>query len=273
MIKTIIVIGIAVAVGFLAGNGLVYGFNRLPDSWLGTEEPDRHWQRVKSYPWKYVLAATMIICGIYTGLMDTERAPGIFVSAFILIWIAMSAKLYRLAPRPLIWMLLICGVGMIPFEHAIKNSLLGAAVMFVCGGIICVVEYFMKKPYTLVADSIRIDDLDDASADSGTDRKLKIAHTDLWELMVVVGFLTGLVQSLIVLQVALLSWAIRSLIPARERATAIGDTVVKAYKSDGREMRTKSADRKVFSQKEVLSFYFAICSAIWIVINIGHKII
>ncbi|MBQ9180406.1 MAG: hypothetical protein IJ132_06370, partial [Firmicutes bacterium] len=126
MIKTVIVIGIAVAAGFLAGNGLVYGFNRLPDSWLGTEEPDRHWQRVKSYPWKYVLAATMIICGIYTGLMDTARAPGIFVSAFILIWIAMSAKLYRLAPRPLIWMLLICGVGMIPFEHAIKNSLLGA---------------------------------------------------------------------------------------------------------------------------------------------------
>ena len=110
MIKTVIVIGIAVAVGFLAGNGLVYGFNRLPDSWLGTEEPDRHWQRVKSYPWKYVLAATMIICGIYTGLMDTARAPGIFVATFILIWIAMSAKLYRLAPRPLIWMLLICAV-------------------------------------------------------------------------------------------------------------------------------------------------------------------
>lgn len=226
MLESILVIGISIFAGFIAGNGCVYGFNHLPDSWLGVDEADRHWQRVKSTPWKLVLSAMFIACGMYTGLGEASRAPAVFAAVFILTWIAMAAKLYGVAPRPLIWMLLICGFAILPFEQSFKMNLIGAGVMLALGLGICAAERFLFK-------------------------KSEKFKTDKAEFMMVLGFLLGIVQGLLVLAASLAAWGAAALIAAGKKKD-----------ESGRDLKTMP-----------LSFFMAVLGALWLTINIGHAIL
>ena len=115
MIKTIIVIGVSIALGIICGSGCVYAFNHIPDEWLGTDEKGREWQRVKSMPWKYIFTATFIVVGIYLGIKEPHKAAGIYAACLMLTEIAMAGFLYGRVPRPLVWLLALTGTGIIPF--------------------------------------------------------------------------------------------------------------------------------------------------------------
>ena len=143
MIKTIIVIGVSIALGVICGSGCVYAFNHIPDEWLGTDEKGREWQRVKSMPWKYIFTATFIVVGIYLGIKEPHKAAGIYAACLMLTEIAMAGFLYGRVPRPLVWLLALTGTGIIPFTidedlgfgagtaGMIKAHLAGAAAGFV----------------------------------------------------------------------------------------------------------------------------------------------
>lgn len=166
MIKTIIVIGVSIALGIICGSGCVYAFNHIPDEWLGTDEKGREWQRVKSLPWKYIFTATFIVVGIYLGIKEPQKAAGIYAACLMLTEIAMAGFLYGRVPRPLVWLLALAGTGIIPFTidedlgfgagtaGMIKAHLAGAAAGFVILFILLVIKnVLMNSGRPLVSEA------------------------------------------------------------------------------------------------------------------------
>ena len=166
MIKTIIVIGVSIALGIICGSGCVYAFNHIPDEWLGTDEKGREWQRVKSVPWKYIFTATFIVVGIYLGIKDPHKAAGIYAACLMLTEIAMAGFLYGRVPRPLVWLLALTGTGIIPFTieedlgfgagtaGMIKAHLAGAAAGFVILFILLIIKrMLMPSRGSLVSET------------------------------------------------------------------------------------------------------------------------
>lgn len=166
MIKTIIVIGVSIALGVICGSGCVYAFNHIPDEWLGTDEKGREWQRVKSMPWKYIFTATFIVVGIYLGIKEPHKAAGIYAACLMLTEIAMAGFLYGRVPRPLVWLLALTGTGIIPFTieedlgfgagtaGMIKAHLAGAAAGFVILFILLIIKrMLMPSRGSLVSET------------------------------------------------------------------------------------------------------------------------
>lgn len=98
----IIVIVAAIVVGFIAGNGAVYMFNRLPDTWLCDygEEPSKEvsvegGQRIKSWPWKWVFSASFIVVGIYMGVSDWQYAVAGLCACWLLLLLAWADGKYK----------------------------------------------------------------------------------------------------------------------------------------------------------------------------------
>ena len=166
MIKTIIVIGVSIALGIICGSGCVYAFNHIPDEWLGTDEKGREWQRVKSMPWKYIFTATFIVVGIYLGIKEPHKAAGIYAACLMLTEIAMAGFLYGRVPRPLVWLLALTGTGIIPFTidedlgfgagtaGMIKAHLAGAAAGFIILFILLIIKnMLMSSRRSLVSEA------------------------------------------------------------------------------------------------------------------------
>ena len=166
MIKTIIVIGVSIALGVICGSGCVYAFNHIPDEWLGTDEKGREWQRVKSMPWKYIFTATFIVVGIYLGIKEPHKAAGIYAACLMLTEIAMAGFLYGRVPRPLVWLLALTGTGIIPFTidedlgfgagtaGMIKAHLAGAAAGFIILFILLIIKnMLMSSRRSLVSEA------------------------------------------------------------------------------------------------------------------------
>ena len=145
MIKIVITVGVALALGFIAGSAAVYTFNRIPDGWLGADEEGRDSQRVKSVPWKYVLSATFIVCGIYMGLKDPVAAPAVFAACFFLVQTAMAAKLYRRAPLPLSALVLVCGIASVSREADFQRYVIEAVAVIACLGALFGIVSLLRK--------------------------------------------------------------------------------------------------------------------------------
>ena len=135
----------AVIAGVVLGNSAVYFFNRLPGQWLVDygQEPDEELlhptrQRIHSVPWKYVFSGIFVVCGIYLGL----RNPLYGVAALALLWLLLLMSIadikYRIVPDQLVLLLVVCGLGFIPFHGAgplggLWGALAGFGVMIVMG--------------------------------------------------------------------------------------------------------------------------------------------
>lgn len=137
-----IVVLISIPVGIIAGNGAVYFFNNIPAIWLCDygEEPNeelksKETQRIKSYPWKYVLTATFIVIGIYLGMKDWQFAVASILAIWISLEIAIADKKYMIIPDQLVLLLAIVSFGFIPFHNShwdmIWGVLIGAGSMLV----------------------------------------------------------------------------------------------------------------------------------------------
>ncbi len=133
ILKIIIVTAASIGIGVLAGHGAVYGFNRIPASWLCEygEEPSaellrRDTQRLRSVPWKYVFAPSFICLGIYLGMYNWQYGVPVFLACWLLLLIAVSDGKYGIIPDQLVLMLAIVGIGMVPFRAGWTSMLFGA---------------------------------------------------------------------------------------------------------------------------------------------------
>lgn len=161
LIKTLIICGVAIAAGIIAGNGAVYFFNKMPGAWLCDygQEPDEELlhptcQRVKSTPWKYVFAGFFIVIGIKLGMEDPLFAVPAAAAIWLLLEMAIADAKYMIVPDQLIMLLVVCGLGFIP-HHALgvmdclRGALIGFGIMLV---IAVIGRLVYKKPAVGGAD-------------------------------------------------------------------------------------------------------------------------
>ncbi|MEG0391210.1 MAG: A24 family peptidase [Anaerovoracaceae bacterium] len=141
LLRSIIIVAASIGVGVIAGNGAVYGFNRIPATWLCDygKEPDEavlspHSQRIKSYPWKYVFVASFIVIDIYLGMKNWQYAIGATFALWLLLELAIATKKYKVISQELVLFLAITAFGFIPFHSQYLQLLWGALIGF--GGMI-----------------------------------------------------------------------------------------------------------------------------------------
>ncbi len=126
---------VAILIGVLEGNGAVYVFNKLPAEWLTNydEKPDPeladpYTQRVKSHPWKYVLTMVFVVLNIKLVIDDWQFALAATLAIWFLMELAISDLKYRILPDQLIALLMVCGLGFLPYHSGIKECLLGMGI-------------------------------------------------------------------------------------------------------------------------------------------------
>ena len=127
---------IAVLLGILLGNSLVYVFNHIPGKWLVDygETPDEELehptvQRLKSTPWKYVFSIFFIFLGILLFVRNILYAIPVLLASWLLTIMAVSDRKYMVVPDQFIILLLVTSVGFVPFVD-LKSMLYGAGLGF-----------------------------------------------------------------------------------------------------------------------------------------------
>lgn len=257
MIKTIIVIGVSIALGVICGSGCVYAFNHIPDEWLGTDEKGREWQRVKSMPWKYIFTATFIVVGIYLGIKEPHKAAGIYAACLMLTEIAMAGFLYGRVPRPLVWLLALTGTGIIPFTieedlgfgagtaGMIKAHLVGAAAGFVILFILLIIKRMLMPS-----------------------RGPMVSETDLafCELGLALGLLCGPLEVSVIIATGIVLWGGYAVSKKFSGAGTVG-----ALPQDQGRISEKGKDND--AKKDILekrriseSFFVAAAAFFWLVV-------
>ena len=137
--------GAAVISGVLLGCGAVYFFNRIPGQWLvdygetADEEllhPTR--QRLVSVPWKYIFSGLFVAVALYLGLKQPAYAVAVLAMLWLLLLMAAADIKYRIVPDQLVLLLVVCGLGFIPFHSSgpfggLWGALVGFGVMLFIG--------------------------------------------------------------------------------------------------------------------------------------------
>lgn len=153
----------AILAGIFAGNGAVYFFNKMPAKWLCDygEEPspellDPYTQRVKSYPWKFVLTMLFVVLDIKLVMDDWRFAVAAVCAIWLLLEMAIADLKYRVVPDQLVILLAVCGLGFIPFHGSWRDCLFGGLIGF---GVMAFVALLGKMAYrreTLGGGDIKI---------------------------------------------------------------------------------------------------------------------
>ena len=157
---------LALALGVLAGQSVVYIFNRMPASWLCDygEEPseelkDPQIQRVKGWPWRWVYSGLLGCLCIRTAFAHIHHAPAGFsglppdtvqlisqgqftLAALIACWamliIGLADLKYMIIPDQFVIALALAAVGFLPLQESLWQPLGGMALggglmLFVAG--------------------------------------------------------------------------------------------------------------------------------------------
>ncbi|MCR5481745.1 MAG: A24 family peptidase [Clostridia bacterium] len=149
--------------GVVLGCGAVFVFNRIPVSWLtdydgssGEGAIDRscppsedaekrnydacdageesggdknsffYRARIKEYPWKWVFSATFAAAGIFLFERDWQYALPALVACFALLEIALADMKYMIIPDQFVLLIVLCGIGFIPYTDSLRGMLFGA---------------------------------------------------------------------------------------------------------------------------------------------------
>lgn len=140
-----ILLGLAILLGWLAGNGSVFLFNKLPGKWLTdydelpVEEvlhPTR--QRIESTPWKLVYSMFFIACGIWIAEKLWQSSMvywsmiALLISYIIAMWllllIALADGKYGIIPDQLVFVLALTAIGFAPYKESFLDPLYGALI-------------------------------------------------------------------------------------------------------------------------------------------------
>lgn len=127
---TILICIAMISFAVILGNGAVYFFNRIPGKWLCDydEEPSEELlhptcQRVKSTPWKYLFTGMFIVIGIWIGQREPLYALAVMLCLWLLLEMSIADIKYRIVPDQLIMLLVVTGMGFIPYHE--KGALEG----------------------------------------------------------------------------------------------------------------------------------------------------
>jgi prepilin signal peptidase PulO-like enzyme (type II secretory pathway) len=140
-----ILLGLAIFLGWLAGNGSVFLFNKLPGKWLTDyhetplEEvirPTR--QRIGSMPWKLVYSMFFMASGIWIAekLWQSSLAPwsmvALLISYIIAMWLLLLIGLadgkFGIIPDELVFVLALTAIGFAPYKDSFLDPLYGALI-------------------------------------------------------------------------------------------------------------------------------------------------
>ena len=110
----------AILAGILLGNGAVYFFNKMPAGWFTEygERPsdellDPYTQRIKSYPWKFVLTMFFVAAGICFVMRDYRSAVPMVIVLWLLVEMAIGDAKYRIIPDELVVLTAITAIGFV----------------------------------------------------------------------------------------------------------------------------------------------------------------
>ena len=125
-------------VGFLAGMLGVRFFNKMPAKWLtdygkepSEELKDPSVQRIKTYPWKFVIGGFFTVAAVKLTLQGLQFAVPALVLLWALFFMAAADKKYMIVPDQLILIMLAAAFGFIPVINNLKSQLIGAGVALV----------------------------------------------------------------------------------------------------------------------------------------------
>ena len=133
LLRLLIIIGLSIIIGILAGNSAVIVFNRIPAHWLCdyNEVPSKELlqndsQRLKSYPWKMVFSMMFVLCAIKMAVYDWQYALTAIVSLWALLIIAVADKKYMIIPDQFVVLLAVTAFGYVPYHGSFLSPLWGA---------------------------------------------------------------------------------------------------------------------------------------------------
>jgi Flp pilus assembly protein protease CpaA len=159
-------IGCAAAIicGILLGNGAVWIFNRIPGKWLCDygQTPDEELlhptrQRVCSTPWKYVFSGLFIVIGIKLFLENPAYGVAALAVCWLLLEMAIADIKYRIVPDQFVMLLVITGIGFIPFHRGGPlNGLWGALAGFGVMTVVAVLGGLLYQKNTLGGGDIKL---------------------------------------------------------------------------------------------------------------------
>ena len=142
----------AILAGVLLGNGAVYFFNKMPAGWFTEygERPseellDPYTQRIKSYPWKYVLTMFFVAVGIYFAVRDYRSAVPMVIVLWLLVEMAIGDAKYRIIPDELVVLTAIAAIGFVNYNGGWKDCLIGAGAGFALMGLIALIGRLMYR--------------------------------------------------------------------------------------------------------------------------------
>lgn len=126
---------LGLGLGILAGHAVVYIFNKIPATWLCDydEEPseellDKYTQRLKSYPWKWVLSGFFAVIAVRLFVFDWFFAPAALIACLVLIEIAIADHKYGIIPDQFVILLGISAMGFAAWHNNWLQPLIGLAI-------------------------------------------------------------------------------------------------------------------------------------------------
>lgn len=137
VVVIVIKVVVAIVIGFFAGHGAVYVFNKMPASWLCDygEEPSEelknpYRQRIKGYPRKLTLSGFFAAGTVNLALYDIQLAVAAVIFCWALVIIAAADGKYGIIPDQFVIVTAISAMGFIPYHGSVTETVFG----FVIGG-------------------------------------------------------------------------------------------------------------------------------------------
>lgn len=153
----------AILAGIFAGNGAVYFFNRMPAKWLcdyGQKPPeellDPYTQRVKSYPWKFVLTMLFVVLNIKMVMDDWQFAAAALCAIWLLLEMAIADLKYRIVPDQLVILLAVSAFGFLPFHSGWQDCFFGGLTGFAVMGFTALLGKLAYRRETLGGGDIKL---------------------------------------------------------------------------------------------------------------------
>lgn len=136
-VPNIIAMAVLILAGGLLGYFGLWFFNHMPAKWLvdygqepGEELIDPYSQRIKSYPWKFVMVAFMVIAAVKLSLGNVYIACGGLMALWALMLMAIADKKYGIIPDQLVVILMFSAIGFMPGYYSWKVPLIGGLLAF-----------------------------------------------------------------------------------------------------------------------------------------------
>ncbi len=153
----------AILAGVFAGNGAVYFFNKMPAAWLcdygqtpSAELQDTSTQRIKSYPWKFILTMLFVVIDIKLVIDDWQFTIAAVCSLWLLLEISIADGKYRIVPDQLVLLLAVTAFGFISYHDSWQDCLFGGLAGFGIMGFTALLGKLAYRRETLGGGDIKL---------------------------------------------------------------------------------------------------------------------